>query len=163
MNRYSSLWDFALAIYAKPGVSDACLQLQDQHKVDIPLLFFCCWAGFKYGAFSADQQQRALYFANTWSDASVRQLRHLRRQMKSSYDNHWPVPEASWQALREQVKTLELAAEKSLLEGLEDMARQWSIDFAGLEAAKLNCVTCFGIEPELPAFCQVLTVIEADA
>ena len=35
----SSLWNFAVSIYQKNGVSAACLFLQDSCDVDVPLLF----------------------------------------------------------------------------------------------------------------------------
>ena len=41
----SRFWDFSLEIYAKPGVAQACLALQDECGADVNLLLFCCWAG----------------------------------------------------------------------------------------------------------------------
>ncbi|KFC50074.1 hypothetical protein DK37_21675, partial [Halomonas sp. SUBG004] len=37
------LWDFALALYARPGVEQACLTLQDEAGVDVCELLFHCW------------------------------------------------------------------------------------------------------------------------
>ena len=38
-------WQFSGAVYAHPGVAEACLDLQDRHGLDVNLLLFCAWAG----------------------------------------------------------------------------------------------------------------------
>ncbi len=38
-----SLWDWAGRAWAKPGVSAACLTLQDQHGQCVPLLLWALW------------------------------------------------------------------------------------------------------------------------
>ena len=42
-------WDFSLEVYAKEGVADACLRLQDDLGIDVNMLLFCCWAGHSGG------------------------------------------------------------------------------------------------------------------
>ena len=36
----SRFWQFSLDFYARPGVADACLELQDRAGVDVNVLFF---------------------------------------------------------------------------------------------------------------------------
>ena len=48
-DKAGALWRFALAVYQKPGVSDACLLLQDRHGCNVPLLLFAAWAGAERG------------------------------------------------------------------------------------------------------------------
>ena len=38
-------WDFALRIYARPGAAALCLELQDQHGVNVMLLIYACFCG----------------------------------------------------------------------------------------------------------------------
>lgn len=120
-----SLWDFALTVYAKQNVETACLQLQDEYGFDIPLLLFCCWSGWRYGAVSEAQLQAVISFSGECSQQSVVPLRHIRRLMKIRYSDTWPVLESAWEDLRSQVKTAELLAEQLLLDGLEQLTQQW--------------------------------------
>ena len=69
-----ALWRFALAVYQKPGVSDACLLLQDRHGCNVTLLLFAAWAGAERGvALTADEfaaaveRGRARGMARWWS------------------------------------------------------------------------------------------------
>lgn len=38
------LWDFAVAVYARPGVRELCLRLQDDHGFDVDVLLTAAWA-----------------------------------------------------------------------------------------------------------------------
>ncbi|MFB3151067.1 MAG: TIGR02444 family protein, partial [Alphaproteobacteria bacterium] len=38
-------WDFALVVYRRDGVAEACLALQESQGVDVNVLLFCCWLG----------------------------------------------------------------------------------------------------------------------
>ena len=39
----SPFWRFSVKFYAVPGVAQACIDLQDQAKVDVNVLFFLLW------------------------------------------------------------------------------------------------------------------------
>ena len=39
----SPFWQFSVKFYAVPGVAQACIELQDQAKVDVNILFFLLW------------------------------------------------------------------------------------------------------------------------
>ena len=41
----SALWDYAVDLYARPGVREACLALQDRAGADVNLLLLACWLG----------------------------------------------------------------------------------------------------------------------
>ena len=41
-------WTFALAIYAKPGVAEACLALQDEAGVDVMMLLTTTFAAVNH-------------------------------------------------------------------------------------------------------------------
>jgi uncharacterized protein (TIGR02444 family) len=40
----SVFWEWALDAYARPGVAEACLELQDVHGQNVPLLLWAAWA-----------------------------------------------------------------------------------------------------------------------
>ncbi|OZA82811.1 MAG: TIGR02444 family protein, partial [Caulobacter sp. 39-67-4] len=39
-----TLWDWALQVYARQDVADACLSLQDAHGQNVPYLLWAAWA-----------------------------------------------------------------------------------------------------------------------
>lgn len=109
------LWSWAVAAYARPGVAEACLALQDDHGQDVPLLLWAAWRG----PADAETVEAACDTARSWRDAAIAPLRLVRRTLKK------PVPDmedAARLALREQVKAVELAAERGLLEALEALS-----------------------------------------
>ena len=76
-------WDFALIVYRRDGVGDACLALQDAHGIDVNVLLFCCWLGESgRGALTASDMARALALVDPWHQAVVRKLRAVRNRIK---------------------------------------------------------------------------------
>jgi uncharacterized protein (TIGR02444 family) len=128
------LWDFATKLYARPGVAPACLTLQDQHGVDVNQLMFAAWMGFDRGILMAPQEiAGAALHVQIWVGHVVNPLREVRRRMKNSALSSFH-PASS--ELREQVKGLELHAEKLQLEALESWAEsRFTQDAAGAGAA----------------------------
>lgn len=105
------LWDFALAFYAKPGIEEACLTLQEEAGLDVCELLFHCWlysCGLeaKPAALALQRQQRRL-----WQRQVTEVLRTLRRDLKVSAASNEPVA-----ALREIIKQAELLAERENLQ-----------------------------------------------
>lgn len=108
--RNDGLWRFACALYAKPGVADACLALQDEQGADVPLLLAALWHGAAgHGPLSAARAKRWKAAARTWRTQIVAPLRQARRALKA----HQAAD------LYTAVKRAELAAEKLQLEALE--------------------------------------------
>ncbi len=143
MPRMISLWDFACNLYQHSeikkhasltqdsngfSVEQACLQLQTQYGINIPLLLFCLWAAKYYPPLGGSQVQRILQEVEQWSTHCIGPLRLVRQQMKTqqnatSYSGQWA-------DIREQVKMLELAAEKQLLSLLEAIVQNDIINSA---------------------------------
>lgn len=119
-----SLWEWALAAYARPGVPEACLELQDAHGQNTPLLLWAAHARTR----DAGTVQRAAAAARAWDDAAVRPLRAIRRSLKAPCP---PVGDAPRETLREEVKALELRAERLLLETLEGLGAPTPLDALG--------------------------------
>lgn len=122
------LWRFAVDRYACPGVAAACLELQDRFDADVPLLLWAVWAGERHGhALDIGDIRRAQSLVAEWRSLSVLPLRHLRRWLKG-VPAPFPLPApspAEVAAFREQVKALELAAERLQLAALGALAADW--------------------------------------
>jgi uncharacterized protein (TIGR02444 family) len=111
--RNAGLWGFACALYAKPGVANACLTLQDAHGADVPLLLAALWHGADgRGTLSAAHTRRWKAIARAWRTQIVGPLRQARRALK-------PLAQTGATKLYADVKRAELGAEKLLLEALE--------------------------------------------
>ncbi|WP_396593694.1 TIGR02444 family protein [Brevundimonas sp. R86498] len=117
--RPTGLWDWALTAYRADGVPEACLSLQDTHGHNVPLLLWAAWMAGTGRALDADTVEAGCDTARAWDAAAVTPLRAIRRSLKK------PLPDledAAREALRDQVKAVELAAERHLLVGLEALA-----------------------------------------
>ena len=51
----SPLWRYAVPLYAKTGVAEACLELQGRHGLDVNLVLYCCWTGAEGHQLTADE------------------------------------------------------------------------------------------------------------
>jgi uncharacterized protein (TIGR02444 family) len=111
-----TLWGWIVRAYARPGVAEAALDLQDAHGQNIPLLLFAVWSG---GADPA-RLAEATALVRRWETAVVGPLRAVRRTLKTPVP---PIADRGREAVRGQVKAAELAVERLLLEALEPLGR----------------------------------------
>jgi uncharacterized protein (TIGR02444 family) len=101
-------WDFVVELYAKPGVSQACLELQDRLGVDVSFLLTVLFHVKSRNIDpSAEQIQSLDLSISAWRDETVATLRRLRRHLKAS-DQMNP----SIKDLYQRIKTDELLAEQ---------------------------------------------------
>jgi uncharacterized protein (TIGR02444 family) len=112
----AAFWTFSLAFYGRPGVAAACLALQDEHGLDVNLVLLCCWLGWSgRGRLDAAALAAADRSVAAWRREVIQPLRAVRRALKTH-------PAAAAAALRRDVQTLELCAEREaqrlLLAGL---------------------------------------------
>lgn len=133
----SDLWSFSLALYARPGVEQACLQLQAAG-ANVCLLLCGAWLGQRGVTCNEQRLQLLRNVVEPWDTDIVRPLRALRTQWKNAATH-----DDELRALREQVKALELEAERHLLLRLERAAQRWPQDEASdqsiwLEGAVAN-------------------------
>lgn len=110
--RADDFWSFALAHYARPGVAEICLQLQDAHGADVNLLLLGLWLETLRLAWHDGDLDRLEAIAREWRQ-SLAPLRQARRALK-----HLPDAEA----LYAQAKSLELAVERAVQQRL---LRDW--------------------------------------
>jgi uncharacterized protein (TIGR02444 family) len=143
-----AFWQFSLAIYARPGVAERCIALQDGAGRDVNLLLLALYAGLKLGRRLDAGDFAALEEAVAgWTEAVTAKLRAVRRALKPSADD------AAIAALRKTVQDAELDAERlaqrlllaALPEGAAelpgaDLARANLAAYAGPDAAALAAV-----------------------
>jgi len=101
-----AFWRFSLAFYARPGVAEALIALQDRAGSDVNLVLFALWLGVyrcrRLGPAELADAEAAIATINT---AAVEPLRRLRRRLRGTVDRDLA-------ALRRRVAGLELAAER---------------------------------------------------
>ncbi|MGQ7262263.1 TIGR02444 family protein [Vreelandella sp. V005] len=125
------LWDFALSLYARPGVEAACLTLQEEGGQDVCEVLFHCWlyaSGLEAlpGAVARQREQRL-----QWQGRVTEVLRALRRDLKASATTSQSVT-----ALRDTIKQAELMAERENLQRWQT----WVYESDGSEQRVINIV-----------------------
>ncbi len=152
-------WDYSLRLYGAPGVSEACLKLQDEYGLDVNLILFCLWAGTEGpGRITADELATALARTAPWQRQVVERIRWLRRTLK--LDELGATRELVDQ-FRPAVQELEISAEhveQLVLASLVPASR----GAAGAPAAVENLLAYFaatGVSPGCPACTSVITIL----
>jgi uncharacterized protein (TIGR02444 family) len=99
-------WRFSLMVYARPGVADALIRLQDGGGHNVNLILFGLWLGFCKGVrLDAAELARAVATLAGIDGDVVGPLRQLRRALEAD-------PDPDIRELRRRVLTLEIAAER---------------------------------------------------
>lgn len=119
----ASLWDFACAIYARPGIPEVCLELQDSWAFDVNLLLYCLWYGAHFGQLQEAELQTLLIDSGPWRENVIQPLRAVRRWMKTASFGETDALRRDRNSLREQIKLLELQAERLQQQRLEALGR----------------------------------------
>ncbi len=133
-----ALWDYAVRLYGEPGVSEACLALQDRFGVDIPLMLWAAWLGDGADLPALRAGDRAV---GPWRARAVRPLRALRSHLRDSVAGLDNLAREEW---RGSVKRLEIEAERLALGILAGIGRRnGRPDLAPFAAT-------FGLEPGCP-------------
>ena len=112
-------WDWALKAYAKPGVAEACLELQDRYGQCTAYLLWAAWASDQGLALDHQTLPAGQALARTWETEVLQPVRQVRRFLKPALTN---MPDTPREALRDQVKAAELAAEQTLMTRLSELA-----------------------------------------
>ena len=117
----NKLWSFALTVYQRDAVAPACLDLQEQCQIDVPLMLCAVFACLQGKAISDEDLTKLHNLASPWQSDIVQSLRHIRTQLKTGPK---PAPNAVTEDLRDKVKAAELAAEKIQLEMMQTWVSQ---------------------------------------
>jgi len=153
------LWAFALRLYGRPGVGDACLVLQDRSGVDVPVLLFSAWLSKASVPLTERDLKRVDGLVKAWRDEVTIPLRAVRRRLKAS--SH-PAPGQPAEDLRNDVKAAELASEKIELAILEAQRATLADTAPTSTRRNISVVVRYyrGAEPDAEAG-QALAVIES--
>jgi uncharacterized protein (TIGR02444 family) len=136
-----SLWEWTLEAYARPGVADACLTLQDAHGQSTSYLLWAVWAEGPDAAVLRD----AAGAAKAWEAKVLRPLRETRRVLKPAFP---PIEDDARKDLREDVKAAELRAERVLMETLETLSGHHRGGNPTLEALRTAAAAWGGPVPD---------------
>ena len=116
----SPFWQFSIKFYAVPGVAQACIELQDQAKVDVNILFFLLWNATQGRTYKKADVAEVERLIGAWRDMAVVPIRNVRRALK--VPPAVMTPEAA-EGFRTRIKAVELEAERLQQEALYDLAR----------------------------------------
>ena len=125
-----AIWEWVLEAYARPGVPEATLKLQDEHGQNTSFLLWAVYAEANDPALLA----RAAEAARAWDRLALKPLRAVRRDLKPPLT---PFDDEARLAFRKEVNRIELEAERLLMETLEGLAdgRGGAAALEALEAA----------------------------
>ncbi len=160
-------WDYAIAVYRRDGVGEACLALQARHGVDVNVLLFCCWLGASgRGALDDGRMARLVKTVEPWHDDVVRGLRAVRGALKGGLDT---APRELSDALRARIAATEIDSEHiehfMLVADVADLAPGDAIDLEQrLSHAVVNAghyFACRGIKATAADMAPLTTVFAA--
>ena len=116
----TDLWNYCLTLYARPGIEQACLDLQSRG-LDVCLLLCAAWLEERGVACDDSRLGQLNACAAPWQREVVQPLRQLRTQWRDA-----AVHDDALAALRVQIKSLELEAERTVLRRLESETQGWA-------------------------------------
>jgi uncharacterized protein (TIGR02444 family) len=140
----AAFWRFSLALYARPGVADALIALQDRAGLDVNLILFGLWVGTRHARELGRDGFAAAAEAAAELSGVVRGIRMLRRQLGDG-------SAGDIRRLRGVVLRLELAAERQVqmrLAACADFATAQRAPRDRGSAALANLARCLGDESE---------------
>ena len=114
-----TLWEWSARAWAAPGVQVAALDLQDAQNQCVPLLLWAAWAAQTGRIPDEDAIEAAGDTARVWVDTTIAPLREIRRGIKARIPD---MDDAAREAIRNQVKAVELETERHLLAALEALS-----------------------------------------
>lgn len=113
-------WDFVVELYAKPGISQACLELQDRLGIDVSflltVLFYAKHRGIDFSVEKIASLDRSI---SAWRDEVILPLRQLRRCVKVS-----GLLNSSTEEFYRRIKADELLAERLEISAIEQQLEQ---------------------------------------
>ena len=125
---FEEFWRFALNFYARPGVSPACLELQDRYGKDVLIALYACWVGISgRGRLDPAALEAAEAEARPWRSQVVEPLRRTRHALKGI---------AGAEELYSRMKKIELDAERIAMARLAPLAPALAADAASAPAGR---------------------------
>jgi uncharacterized protein (TIGR02444 family) len=116
----SPFWRFSLGFYRRPGVAEACIELQEAAGADVNLLLFLLWHGAQKRRLTDAEVERLEQKVAPWRDRAVVPLRAIRRALKSPPGL---VEAGAAEIFRTKIKAAELEAERLQQEAMYALVR----------------------------------------
>jgi uncharacterized protein (TIGR02444 family) len=129
MQLQNPLWNFALAVYAKPEVENACLSLQSEYGCSINKILLSLWLTSEKRAFLSDQLDQS--DSAVWHDQITQPIRALRHRVRSDLKG---VADEVYNAIRKA----ELESERVEIAYLHQQSKDWPAETRSLQEALLS-------------------------
>ena len=130
------IWDFVLKFYGRPGVSEACIGLQDGVGVDVNMVLFLMWMAGHGRAVAADDLKTVSERSRGWQHEVVVPIRGVRRLLKANAPLVDPDTAAAY---RKKVQAVELEGEQLQLNAMAALAQSFKTTATpAAEAARRN-------------------------
>jgi uncharacterized protein (TIGR02444 family) len=109
-------WNYALQMYGRPGVAEACLQLQSFCDVDVVVMLHAMYA---FGVLRIRLDATTIAAADAsvcaWREQVIRPLRVLRTSLQAGFAG---LPSSAVESARQRIKSAELDAEAAAFAAL---------------------------------------------
>ncbi len=148
-------WRFSLALYARSGVAEALLSLQDRCGCNVNIVLFALWIGATRGRrLDADALRHAESAIAAIDEAAIKPLRRLRRELKSTAAD----PDIA--AVRRRIANLELVAERRAQSRLAAVAASLTGEITDrIGAAAANLSLCTALPADAPEASVILSAV----
>jgi uncharacterized protein (TIGR02444 family) len=115
----SPFWTFSLGYYRGAGVSEACLELQDNCGVDVNVVLFLLWQASQRRSVAPDDVTALADKVRPWQADVISPIRSVRRRLKTDA----PLLEkGAAELFRTKIKAIELEAERLQQEAMQALA-----------------------------------------
>jgi uncharacterized protein (TIGR02444 family) len=128
----SPFWAFSLGYYRGAGVSEACLELQDNCGVDVNVVLFLLWVASQKRTLDAAQVKALADKVRPWQVDVIGPIRALRRKLKTDAPL---VDRGSAELFRTKIKAVELESERLQQEAMSALAAELRAEPASSAAA----------------------------
>lgn len=137
-------WTFSLGYYRGAGVSEACLELQDNSGVDVNVVLFLLWVASQHKSVPADQVKTLADKVRPWQVEVIGPIRALRRKLKTDAPL---LDKGPAELFRTRIKAIELESERLQQEAMAAMAASLKSDTASspAEAARASIAAYQGV------------------
>jgi uncharacterized protein (TIGR02444 family) len=115
----SPFWTFSLGFYRGAGVSEACLELQDNCGVDVNVVLFLLWMASQKRQLDVGEVKSLADKVRPWQADVIGPIRALRRRLKSDAPL---LDKGSAELFRTKIKAVELESERLQQEAMYGLA-----------------------------------------
>jgi len=120
-------WTFSLGYYRGAGVSEACLELQDNCGVDVNVVLFLLWQALQKRKVAAADVKALADKVRPWQIEVIGPIRALRRKLKGDAPL---LDKGSAELFRTRIKAIELESERLQQEAMMALAGGLKTDSA---------------------------------